>query len=351
MRIESDPLNDQAQQGMDLLPLRRMAAASENTQDSLRDEWRASFATAALTQSGLATVQLPPRGLIVGEWCREGDLGFIFAPRGVGKTWLAMHLAASIAEGRSVAAWDVPKARTVLYVDGEMPFDGLKQRLNALSKGESKLLLLQHEQLFHTTGKVLNLTSAVVQEALTCYCEANGVEVMILDNLSCLFSGVKENDADAWELVLPWLLDLRRKRIAVVIVHHAGRNGAMRGTSRREDAAFWVIQLTEARLDGPPGPGARFIARFTKNRNTTDEAAQPWEWHFTKRDDGSIGVSFKLASNEQVFRQLIEDGFTGATEIASEMGISKGQVSKIAKKGILAGWLQKVGQEYQLVTL
>ena len=70
---------------------------------------------------------------------------------------------------------------------------------------------------------------------------------MFLDNLSCLFSGIKENDADAWELVLPWLLEMRRNRIAVIIVAHAGRNGYMRGTSRREDAAFWIIQLTEAK--------------------------------------------------------------------------------------------------------
>ena len=73
----------------------------------------------------------------------------------------------------------------------------------------------------------------------------DGDKVVFLDNLSCLFSGVKENDADAWEVVLPWFLTLRRHRISVVVVHHSGRNKEMRGTSRREDAAFWVIRLDE----------------------------------------------------------------------------------------------------------
>ena len=64
----------------------------------------------------------------------------------------------------------------------------------------------------------------------------DGVKVLFAeDNLSCLFSGVKENDADASESVLQWLLTLRRHRIAVEFVHHSGRNKeTMRGTSRRE---------------------------------------------------------------------------------------------------------------------
>ena len=106
--------------------------------------------------------------------------------------------------------------------------------------------MLNHDALFHRSGKVLNLADPVTQEALLATMLEDGVKVLFLDNLSCLFSGVKENDADAWESVLQWLLTLRRHRIAVVFVHHSGRNKeTMRGTSRREDAAFWVIRLDE----------------------------------------------------------------------------------------------------------
>ncbi len=120
------------------------------------------------------------------------------------------------------------------------------------------------EALFHLTGKVLNLADRATQDALTARMLADGASVVILDNLSCLFSGVKENEADAWEGVLPWLLTLRRNRIAVIIVAHAGRNKEMRGTSRREDAAFWVIRLDE--IEGDAREGARFLSRFTKDR-------------------------------------------------------------------------------------
>ena len=175
------------------------------------------------------------------------------------------------------------------------------------------------------------------------------MKFLILDNLSCLFTGIKENDADAWELVLPWLLDLRRNRIAVVFIAHAGRNGFMRGTSRREDAAFWIIQLAEAKDAGEIQDGAKFVARFVKNRNATEADCPPLEWHFDwPKGETRARVNWKKLSTGQIFRQLIEDGVTGATEIAEEMDISKGQVSKLAKRAMTEGWLKKHGRDYAL---
>ena len=109
------------------------------------------------------------------------------------------------------------------------------------------LEFLNHELLFERTGKVLNITKPEVQQAITQHCVGRGVKVLILDNLSTLASGMRENEADSWELVNPWLLDLRRRKIAVVIIHHAGRSGEMRGTSKREDNVFWIIALDDAR--------------------------------------------------------------------------------------------------------
>jgi hypothetical protein len=85
---------------------------------------------------------------------------------------------------------------------------------------------------------------------------------------------MKENEADSWELVNNWLLDLRRRKIAVVIVHHAGRSGEMRGTSKREDNVFWIIALDDARKDADDKRGARFVSRFTKPAGTRKKKSQ-----------------------------------------------------------------------------
>ena len=316
----------------------------------LKPQWLEHLAKATCASSGLASLTVPTREKILGEWFKQGDLGFIFGPRGLGKTWLALHMARQCAEGGCVGDWTVHKPRRVLYVDGEMALDSIRERDTALSTAPADgMFYLQHEALFHLAGQVLNLTKPVVQAALLEKCQQDKIEILVLDNLSCLFTGIKENDADAWEQVLPWLLDLRRNRIAVVFIAHAGRNGFMRGTSRREDAAFWIIQLAEAKDEGEIQNGAKFVARFVKNRNATEGDCPPLEWHFNKpKDETRAHVSWKKISTAQIFRQWIEDGVTSAGDIAEEMGISKGQVSKLAKRAMTEGWLKKEGRDYAL---
>jgi hypothetical protein len=332
----------------DDLPIPSEAAGAPPT--DLRTEWREAFAKSSCTPAALAELKVPAREPIIGDWFKECDLGFVFGPRGLGKTWLSLFMARKASEGGTMADWTVHRPRRVLYVDGEMALDGIRQRDTALTNAETDgFFYLQHEALFHLTGKVLNLTHPSIQVALLQHCLEQRIEVLFLDNLSCLFTGVKENDADSWEMVLPWLLELRRIRIAVVFVAHAGRNGHMRGTSRREDAANWIVQLTEAQDGGDVKEGARFVARFAKNRNATDETCPPLEWGFNlPAGENHARVSWKKISTQQLFRQWIEDGLTRATEIAEEMNISKGQVSKMAKRGITAGWLRKDGHDYVL---
>ena len=120
----------------------------------------------------------------------------------------------------------------------------------------------------------------------------------------------------------------------------------MRGTSKREDDVFWIIRLDEASKD--QRDGAQFLSRFTKDRNSQREQA-PIEWQFTTLASGKVEIVTREASSLDVFRQWIEDGLTSAEDIAREMHVSKGTVSKWARKAIEAGWLKKAGRGYALV--
>jgi hypothetical protein len=176
--------------------------------------------------------------------------------------------------------------------------------------------------------------------------------VLILDNLSCLFSGLKENDADGWENVLPWLLELRRRRVAIVFVAHAGRNGFMRGTSRREDAAFWILQLIPSEKSEEEAGGARFVARFDKNRNAIGEDCPPVELTFRRGENGAAEVLWEVVGGLEKLRFWIEKGFTSATDIAREMEVTVSRVSALAKIAMKQGWLgknPKHSRQYELV--
>ncbi|MBN8712295.1 MAG: AAA family ATPase [Verrucomicrobia bacterium] len=292
------------------------------------------------------SVEIPARQRVMGDWFLEGDLGFIHAPRGVGKTWMALGLATAIAGGRDFGPWASGGVRRVLYVDGEMPCEALDERIASMG-GSKDLIVLNHEELFHLTGELLNFASPASQRGLTAYMLDRQISVVLLDNLSCLFSGVRENDADDWEAVLGWLLTLRRHRIAVVLVHHSGRNkDTMRGTSRREDAAFWVMRLDD--LLREQHEGVCFRSVFTKDRNSSTEQ-YGLEWRSTMDDEGNIRLQSTSTSRMDEFRQWVADGLTGAEDIGKEMGLSKGSISRMAKKAMEAGWLTKRGREYALV--
>ncbi len=296
---------------------------------------RKDFDSAIISSTELAGMTIQPRKCLIGHWFREGDLGFIFGKRGLGKTWLAVTAARHLAEGEQLWEWAVQKSK-VLYVDGEMPLEAIKDRDESLTEVETEdLLFLNHETFFKATGKPLSLSDPLQQNWLEDYCEENGIRVLFLDNLSCLFSGMRENTADDWEKVLPWLLSFRRKKISVVIVAHAGRSGNhMRGTSRREDAAFWAIGLSDS-IKGreEKKDGARFLTSFTKDRNSINgDETRPLDWHFYKAADGKTQVAIYPADNKEIVFQLIDDGLESCTDIAQDIGLSKGAVSKIAKK-------------------
>ena len=307
------------------------------------------FSDAILTSDELSRIKIVPRENLLGTWFRQGDLGFVFGMRGVGKTWLAMLMARRLAEGRQCGPWPCTKPRQVLYADGEMPLDATKERDWALLEASGEVFYLHHEHFFQRTGQSLCFSDPLAQQAILELCQQKQIEVIFLDNLSCLFSGVRENEADYWEWVLTWLLQLRRNRIAVVIVHHANRTGQnMRGTSRREDAAFWVIKLAEPQGGLSNRSGASFVAIFDKNRQGTVEETGPFEWQFTKGTDGKTTTTAKPVSQRGLFRQLVEDGLTSCGDIASEMGVSKATVSRIATQAKNEGWLQMKGREYSL---
>ncbi len=78
---------------------------------------------------------LPKREPLLLPFLNEGDYGIIYAPRGVGKTWLGLLIAKAVATAGRVGEWRAPAAAKVLYVDGEMPPDLMRDRDKGLGGG------------------------------------------------------------------------------------------------------------------------------------------------------------------------------------------------------------------------
>jgi len=223
-------------------------------------------------------MEFPDRPRVVGDWFRDGDLGYIFAPRGVGKTWFAHALIAALTTGDNFGPFEVPARVKVGLLDGEMPPDAVRDRLVSLGADPDHIVLLHHQMLWDEAETSFQLGDAEQREAILSYCRNEGVRVLFIDNLSSL-SSVSENDNDEWMALGDWLLSFQRSGIAVVVVHHAGRNGNMRGASRREDRASFIVSLTDSR-ERSDEDGARFKATFSKPPRYATSTPSPMDWHF-----------------------------------------------------------------------
>jgi hypothetical protein len=313
------------------------------------DDWQEPDRSVAFSQSitkgaKMLEIELPPKKLIIDDWFKEGDLGFIFAYRGAGKTWLTLDLCIALAAGEVCGPWQVNGDWPTLYIDGEMSHDDDKSRILGLHGSvPENLHVLNHEVLFHYHKVVMNFGNFGDQAIITQICLDKGIKVLVLDNLGCLVSGVEENKADEWEKMLPWLLELRRLGISVIIIHHSGHDSTrMRGTVKREDSASWVLRLDDQRQDYSEA-GAHFITRFRKLRG--NKPALDYQWRYEPSGTGVL-VTVKEANRAAIVLQWVRDGLVSCGAIAREMGVSEGTVSKLATRLMKEGMLAKKGRDY-----
>jgi putative DNA primase/helicase len=78
------------------------------------------------------TLELPPQESILSPWLSTQGLALIYAPRGIGKTHVALGIAHAVASGSDFLRWKAPKPRGVLYIDGEMPANMMQERLTKI---------------------------------------------------------------------------------------------------------------------------------------------------------------------------------------------------------------------------
>jgi len=179
------------------------------------------------------SLDIPAREMLLAPVLPERSLAMLYAPRGLGKSWLALSIGLAVACGAPLLRWSAPRQRNVLFIDGEMPLVSLQERLRAIS-GPFGTDIPNDGFRILAADKIdggINLSSEAGQCSLEPLLE--DVDLLILDNLSTLASTTSESASDAWVPIQNWLLKLRRQGIAVLLVHYAGTR--QRGTSRRED--------------------------------------------------------------------------------------------------------------------
>lgn len=285
---------------------------------------------------------MKPRSWLLRDLIQERDIAMIHAPRGIGKIYSATSIAWAIASGTSWLRFAAERPAGVLYCDGEMHAQDLQARFQEISRGMGnevvkplRLLSVDAIRLLDPPACDLVLPSlatvegqAMVRAELKAHPE---IELVIIDSISTLCqTDCNESDPRSWEPMQKWLLELRRDGIATLVLHHGGKDGRQRGTSKREDVMTQVLRLQRP-PDYEPDQGARFEIHFDKGRAVYGEAARPLEAQLSTKE-GAAQWSWKdleQSTRERAFA-LFQDG-AKYQEVMEELTISRSHSLRLQK--------------------
>ncbi len=310
--------------------------------------YREAIRIKAIDLHELAKMQFKPREPLLEPWLHSQDLCQVFAGRGIGKTHFCLAIAYAVATGSKFLDWQAHKPRKVLYLDGELPGNVMQSRLLSHlpeKEPEPGFLRVFTPDLLGMDDAMPDLASYAGQDAINSMIEPD-TALVVVDNLSAWARGSRaENDAESWTPIASWVLELRRRGMAVLIVHHAGKSGEQRGTSKREDLLDVVIKLARPK-DYDPQQGARFEMSFTKARNLHGSGAEGLEIQLIETAEGTAAWTWNTIEGSTFQRviDLANEGLSQA-EIARELDINRSNVSRHYRRAFQDGLISKPKKE------
>ena len=301
---------------------------------------------AILPAAAFVHVPVEPRGYYLHPWLKQKSLVEIVAPRGIGKTWAAESIALGACSGNGFGPWAGADSVRGLYLDAEMAIQDQIERLTMLDAPPETPLFVYSNDFAHSLGlPPAHLGNEKWRREFKSFLIEEKIELLVFDNNASLTPGLDENSKQEWDPVNQYLLDLRRSGITVILVHHAGKSGAQRGTSGREDNLDIVIELRKPQ-NYTPEDGCRFIMHFSKHRLPQKELhlindiefklipfgdKYTWAWNDVKKE-----------TKKECLR-LLADGNDQKT-ICTLLGASKGYVSKLKTDFLKKGFLSEKGE-------
>lgn len=252
---------------------------------------------------------IPPKNYLLGHWLHTQARVLLSAATGVGKSMLALEIACAVSTGSGFLHWPAGRPARVLYIDSEMGEEEIKDRLVRLAD--------RHPEAVRDNLHVLSLDHCPQAkpintepggEWLLRLVDANNCELLILDNLMSLTDGPL-TDEETWKAVEPLMLELSRRRCAVIVVHHAGHNA-----TRYYGTSTIAWQMTACiHLEGRDNAdGIHFSLSFKKARGRRADTTGEYQdvvvrfdgitWN---TDAGEAKARPKLGSLEEKFYEAL----------------------------------------------
>jgi energy-coupling factor transporter ATP-binding protein EcfA2 len=225
--------------------MRRLAAdEADRRYRRLRQGDRPSFADRLLTRSAIE--KLPPVEPLVDDVLDRGTLAMLYGPSGLGKSTLALDLALCVATGEPWRGKRATRKSRVLYLYAE-GVAGLRQRVVAW---EAAWGASPSEKRFAAFPAALDLSDTAAVEEAAAVITARKVDLVIVDTLNASAGALEENSSTAMGQLVAAAKRLvaDRPSATVLLVHHSGKDGKLRGSS-----ALFAAMDTVLAVAGEPG--------------------------------------------------------------------------------------------------
>lgn len=188
-----------------------------------RDFFKETIFKGGSFKGQLEDFKFSPKRALFGEFWKERELAVFAGQTGIGKSALAMQIAIQVARGASLDSLkedgtqvETP-SQTVLFLDCEMDLEDWKSRLGASSVPDN---LLRFE--FDIEAEIDGDIATAIVQSLKAVIDRTGSKVLIIDNISWLFSDLQGRDIHAeTSSLMKKLLQLRKAEgVAILVVAH-----------------------------------------------------------------------------------------------------------------------------------
>lgn len=289
-------------------------------------------------QCDFLSLEIPQREWIIPQFLYQAQNTMIYSRPGVGKTNFSLAIASACSRGGKLfGPYSVPEPTGVLYLDGEMGGSEMQERLESMwiRPDPDRFRLVSSEVISSMNVSVPNITDHIWRRSIFEILQENPLKVLFLDNLSSLSPGTDELSGEDWDPINQWLLKLRRIGVSTILVHHANKTNSQRGTSKREDQMDLILKLTE--IEGRKV--STFRVDFQKARSLRTDDREPFIIERHQRGDQWMLVHSILGEDRLAqVSFLCAEGWK-QRDIAVEVGITQGTVSKILEKARNRGLL------------
>lgn len=237
-------------------------------------------------------ISIPPRPYLVEGLIRERGAGIVLVQRGVEVTDFVLSLTWALVSGEQFLKFRVPVPRGVLLVKGNMPGQELQRRLRRVVRGTPEIapfeILVPDMFEAGLPSLATSQGQAVIDASLSASPE---VKMVVVDSSTFLPSGLAGKKGVSWSAVHEFVLRVRRRGVAVVLVHHSTRKPGRQSVIRRGGFS-WGLDVRRPD-DYQEQDGARFVLRFENAGAIAGEAAQPIDVRMIETNDGGLDWSWR----------------------------------------------------------